>query len=83
MGACRILDHLFFALAIAIKSYFRKIADPGDIAATAGVSFTINHIAAVTMPWMLGLIRSPTRAGAWRCFWSAPRWPRFRWVCRA
>ena len=45
-----ILDHLFFALAIAIKSYFRKIAD------TAGVSFTINHIAAVTMPWMLGLI---------------------------
>jgi len=51
-----IVDHLFFALAIAIKSYFRKIADPTDIASTAGVSFTINHIAAVTMPWMLGLI---------------------------
>ena len=51
-----ILDHLFFALAIAIKSYFRKIADPADISSTAGVSFTINHIAAVTMPWMLGLI---------------------------
>ena len=51
-----ILDHLFFALAIAIKSYFRKIADTADISSTAGVSFTINHIAAVTMPWMLGLI---------------------------
>ncbi len=51
-----IVDHLFFALAIAIKSYFRKIADPSEIASTAGVSFTINHIAAVTMPWMLGLI---------------------------
>ena len=51
-----VLDHLFFALAISIKSYFRKIADPADIASTAGVSFTINHIAAVTMPWMLGLI---------------------------
>ncbi len=51
-----ILDHMFFALAIAIKSYFRKIADRGDIASTAGVSFTINHIAAVTLPWMLGLI---------------------------
>ena len=51
-----ILDHLFFALAIAIKSYFHKIADPADIASTAGVSFTIGHIAAVTMPWMLGLI---------------------------
>ena len=51
-----ILDHLFFALAIAIKSYFQKIADPADIASSAGVSFTISHIAAVTMPWMLGLI---------------------------
>ncbi|MBC6440534.1 MAG: MFS transporter [Rhodospirillales bacterium] len=55
-AALYIIDHLFFALAIAIKSYFRKIADPSDIASTAGVSFTINHIAAVTMPWMLGLI---------------------------
>ena len=55
-AALYILDHLFFALAIAIKSYFRKIAESGDIASTAGVSFTINHIAAVTMPWMLGII---------------------------
>ena len=55
-AALYILDHLFFALAIAIRSYFRKIADPADIASTAGVSFTINHIAAVTMPWMLGLV---------------------------
>ena len=42
-----VLDHMFFALAIAIKTYFQKIADPADIASTAGVSFTINHIAAV------------------------------------
>lgn len=51
-----ILDHLFFAMAIAIQSYFRKIANYEDIAGTAGVAFTINHIAAVTMPWVLGLI---------------------------
>ena len=51
-----IVDHLFFALAIAIKSYFRKIADPADIASTAGVSFTINHIAAVGLPPLLGLV---------------------------
>ena len=51
-----ILDHMFFAMAIAIQSYFRKIADFEDIAGTAGVSFTINHIAAVTLPWILGLI---------------------------
>ncbi len=62
-AALYIIDHLFFALAIAIKSYFRKIADPADIAATAGVSFTINHIAAVTMPWMLGLIWVANESG--------------------
>ncbi len=51
-----ILDHLFFAFAIAIKTYFQKIADPKDIASTAGTSFTINHIAAVGIPAAFGLI---------------------------
>lgn len=51
-----ILDHLFFAFAIAIKTYFQKIADPKDIASTAGVSFTINHIAAVGIPAVFGFI---------------------------
>jgi predicted MFS family arabinose efflux permease len=51
-----VLDHLFFAMAIAIKSYFQKIADPADIASTAGVSFTINHIAAVVIPVVFGLV---------------------------
>ena len=51
-----VADHLFFALAIAIKTYFQKIADPADIAATSGVAFTINHIAAVAIPAAFGLI---------------------------
>jgi hypothetical protein len=51
-----LLDHLFFAMAIAIKTYFQKIADPADIAATSGISFTINHIAAVVLPALLGLV---------------------------
>ena len=51
-----ILDHLFFAMAIALKSYLKKIADPADMASTAGVSFSINHIAAVILPFALGLI---------------------------
>jgi len=32
------------------------IADPGDIAPTAAVAFTINHIAAVFLPVLLGLM---------------------------
>ena len=49
-----IIDHLFFSLALALKTYFQKIADPEDIAPTAAVAFTINHIAAVFLPVLLG-----------------------------
>ncbi|MFC6637222.1 MFS transporter [Sulfitobacter sp. JBTF-M27] len=51
-----VLDHLFFGLALAMKTYFQKIADPADIAPTAAVAFTINHIAAVFLPVGLGLL---------------------------
>ncbi|MCB1493226.1 MAG: MFS transporter [Rhodobiaceae bacterium] len=51
-----IIDHAFFAMAIAMKTYFQKIADPADIAPTAGVAFTINHIAAVFIPALFGLL---------------------------
>ncbi len=51
-----IVDHLFFALAFALKTYFQKIADPKDIAPTAAVAFTINHIAAVVLPAALGYL---------------------------
>lgn len=51
-----IFDHILFSMAIALKTYFQKIADPKDITATAGVSFAINHIAAIFLPAILGLL---------------------------
>ncbi len=51
-----VVDHLFFALALAMKTYFQKIADPADVAPTAAVAFTINHIAAVFLPVGLGYL---------------------------
>jgi len=54
--ALYLLDHLFFAMSIAIRTYFQKIADPAEIAPTAGVAFTINHIAAVLLPAPFGLL---------------------------
>jgi predicted MFS family arabinose efflux permease len=51
-----VVDHMFFALAISIKTYFQKIADPADIASSAAVGFTINHIAAVVIPALFGLL---------------------------
>ncbi|MFG6516111.1 MFS transporter [Sulfitobacter sp. 1A13496] len=55
-AALYVIDHMFFALALALKTYFQKIADPADIAPTAAVAFTINHIAAVFLPVLLGLL---------------------------
>jgi hypothetical protein len=55
-GGLYVVDHLFFALAIAIRAYFQKIAAPEDIASSSGVSFTINHIAAVIIPAAFGVL---------------------------
>jgi len=51
-----IIDHLLFSMAIALKTYFQKIADPKDISSASAVSFTINHIAAIVLPVLLGLV---------------------------
>lgn len=51
-----ILDHIFFNFAIAIRTYFQKVADPRDVAPSMAVGFTINHIAAVLLPALGGLI---------------------------
>ncbi|MEL6479173.1 MAG: MFS transporter [Pseudomonadota bacterium] len=55
-AALYVIDHLFFAMAFAQKTYFQKIADPADQAPTAAVAFTINHIAAVFLPAALGYL---------------------------
>jgi predicted MFS family arabinose efflux permease len=54
-----ILDYVLSNFAVAIRTYFQKIAEPQDIAPSSAVGFTINHIAAVFLPalggylWML------------------------------
>ena len=51
-----ILDHIFFNFAIAIRTYFQKIGAPDDVASSMAVGFTINHISAVALPAIGGLI---------------------------
>ncbi|MCG2776648.1 MAG: MFS transporter [Desulfobacterales bacterium] len=64
-----ILDHIFFNFSIAIRTYFQKIGDPRDIASSMAVGFTINHLAAVFLPAIGGMLwmidyRIPFVAGA-------------------
>jgi predicted MFS family arabinose efflux permease len=68
-GLLYLIDHLFFNFSIAIQTYFQKIADPRDTAPSMAVGFTINHIAAVLLPAVGGLLwmvdyRIPFVAGA-------------------
>ncbi len=64
-----ILDHIFFNFSMGIRTYFQKIGDTKDIAPSMAVGFTINHIAAVVIPALGGLMwiidyRIPFIAGA-------------------
>ncbi len=70
-----IADHIFFNFAIAIRTFFQKIASPEDIAPSMAVGFTINHIAAVVLPVIGGLLwivdyRIPFLGGALLSFVS-------------
>jgi hypothetical protein len=64
-----ILDHIFFNFSMGIRTYFQKIGNTKDIAPSMAVGFTINHIAAVVIPALGGLMwiidyRIPFIAGA-------------------
>lgn len=63
-GGLFILDGVFFIWTIAQKTYFQKIAHPADIAPTAAVAFTINHIMAVALPVSFGLLWTRTEPAA-------------------
>ena len=43
-------------MMIAQKTYLQKIALKEDLASTTAVAFTINHIAAVFLPVVLGYV---------------------------
>ncbi len=51
-----VLDHIFFNFSMGIRTFFQKIGDPRDIAPSMAVGFTINHIAAVIIPALGGLL---------------------------
>jgi len=51
-----ILDHIFFNFSIAIRTYFQKVGDPRDIAPSMAFGFTFNHVAAVVLPALGGML---------------------------
>jgi MFS family permease len=59
-----VIDHIFFNFSIGIHTFFQKTADPKDIAPSMAVSFSINHISAVIIPAIGGML--------WMLNWRIP-----------
>ncbi|MEA3392164.1 MAG: MFS transporter [Candidatus Marinimicrobia bacterium] len=59
-----VIDHIFFNFSIGIHTFFQKMADPKDIAPSMAVSFSINHISAVIIPAIGGML--------WMLNWQIP-----------
>ncbi len=51
-----VVDNILFGSSIALQSYARKIADKADLTSCISFSVTINHISAVILPVLGGVI---------------------------
>lgn len=55
-GIMYVLDFIFFNFSVAVQTYYQKIAAPEDMASGMAMGFTINHIAAIVVPVLGGLL---------------------------
>jgi MFS family permease len=51
-----VIDQLLFCFTVSLRTYFQKIAEPSDIAPSMAMGVTINHIAAVAVPFVGGVL---------------------------
>ncbi len=61
-----VVEQLFTNFTMAIRTYFQKIGDPRDVAPSMAVGQTINHISAVILPVVGGML--------WMVDWRIPFW---------
>lgn len=50
------LDNLLFTGAIGIQTYIRRLAPSEDLSPSLAMGLTMNHVAAVSVPWAAGII---------------------------
>lgn len=67
VSALYIIDQIVFNFAIAIRTFYQKIAEPEDFANGSAMGFTINHIAAVFIPLAGGILWSVDRKIPFLC----------------
>jgi len=52
------MDNLLFTGAVGIQTYIRHLAPADDLSPSLAMGLTMNHIAAVSVPWAAGLLWS-------------------------
>jgi hypothetical protein len=55
-GIMYVLDFLIFNFSVAVRTYYQKIAAPEDMASGMAMGFTINHVAAIVVPVVGGIL---------------------------
>ena len=56
--ALYVVDSAFFVFAMALTTYVNRIAPPSEHTTTLSMGITMNHIAAVTMPFLTCVTKS-------------------------
>jgi hypothetical protein len=51
-----VIDQITFCFTVSIRTYFQKMADPKDIAPSMAVGVTVNHVMAVVVPLVGGML---------------------------
>ena len=73
-----VLDNIFFGFNLAVESYFQKIAhSPQEITSNVSMAQTINHISALIVPVLGGILWEQISPSA--TFWPAWSSPSSRW----
>jgi MFS family permease len=47
-----LIDHVLFSFGVGFNTYLHKIARPGELTPCLSMGVTMNHVAAVTVPWL-------------------------------
>lgn len=55
-GVLYVIDNVIFSFSIALATYFKKTIRHDEVLSTSSLSFTINHIGAVFLPFALGAV---------------------------
>ena len=55
-AALYVFDQISFCFTVSLRTYFQKMADPKDIAPSMAVGVTVNHVVAVTVPFVGGYL---------------------------